>query len=175
MSKTILRKVPDEDMYYNFEDEVEIDTSKIVICGNRNYREVGDETLLSIISGDYYDDEVGYDYETMDMLKKYTNKTWHCDEMKGYSQGDWNLIYYVKDEVSQEELEEIENFYMGKVSEFTVVEDDDKDSIYHVYVPDSLVWKGKKSICKYLGLDETKTTVYEDDGYERVIKYKEIN
>ena len=66
MSKTILRKVPDEDMYYNFENEVEIDETKIVICGNRNYRTVGDSTLLDIISGDYYDDEVGYDYETMD-------------------------------------------------------------------------------------------------------------
>ena len=51
--KTILRKVPDEDMYYNFEDEVEIDTSKVVICGNRNYREVGDETLIDIIEGNF--------------------------------------------------------------------------------------------------------------------------
>ena len=57
MSKTILRKVPDEDMYYNFEDEVEIDTSKVVICGNRNYREFGDETLIDIIEGNYYDEE----------------------------------------------------------------------------------------------------------------------
>ena len=173
--KTILRKVPDEHMYYNFEDEVEIDTSKVVICGNRNYRKVGDKTLIDIIEGDYYDDEVGYDYEPLEMLNKYTNKIWVRDEMRGYSQGDWNLIYYVKDEVSKEELEEIENFYMGKVSEFTVVEDDDEDSIYHVYVPDDVVWEGKKSICDYLGLDTNTTTVYEDDGYERVYKYVEIN
>ena len=175
MSKTILRKVPDEEMYYNFEDEVEIDTSKIVICGNRNYREVGDETLLSIISGDYYDDEVGYDYEPMEMLKKYTGKEWDRDEMRGYSQGDWNLIYYMKDEVSQGYLEEIEDFYMGKVSEFTVVEDDDEESVYHVYIPDDIVWKGKDSICRYLDLQPETTKVFEDDGYERIIKYKEIN
>jgi hypothetical protein len=175
MSKTILRKVPDEDMYYNFEDEVEIDTSKVVICGNRNYREFGDETLIDIIEGNYYDDIDGYDYEVLDKLKKVTGKEWVRDEVIGYSQGDWNLIYYVKDEVSQEQLDEIENFYMGKVSEFTVVEEDDEESIYHVYVPDSIVWKGKKSICDYLGLDINTTTVYEDDGYERVIKYKEIN
>jgi hypothetical protein len=173
--KTILRKVPDEDMYYNFEDEVEIDTSKVVICGNRNYREFGDETLIDIIEGNYYDDIDGYDYNTFEKLRKYTGKEWTSSEMRGYSQGDWNLIYYVKDEVSQEQLDEIENFYMGKVSEFTVVEDDDEDSVYHVYVPDSIVWKGKKSICDYLGLDINTTTVYEDDGYERVIKYKEIN
>ena len=53
MSKAILRKVPDEDMYYNFEDEVEIDTSKVVICGNKNYREFGDETLIDIIEGNF--------------------------------------------------------------------------------------------------------------------------
>ena len=173
--KTILRKVPDEDMYYNFEDEVEIDTSKIVICGNRNYREVGDETLLSIISGDYYDDEVGYEYETMDMLKKYTNKTWHCDEMRGYSQGDWQDVYYVEGEVCKEYIEEIENFYMGKVSEFRATEDADPDSCYVVYVPDYIVWDGKDSICSYLDLQPETTTILKDDGYERVIKYKEIN
>ena len=173
MSKTILRKVPDEDVYYNFEDEVEIDKERVVICGNRNYREVGDETLIDIIEGNYYDDEDGYEYETLEKLKKYTGKEWVRDEMRGYSQGDWNLLYHTTD-VTKEKLEEIEDFYMGKVSEFTVVEDDDEESIYHVFVPDDVVWKGKKSICEYLGLDETTTTVYEDDGYERVIKYKEI-
>ena len=172
--KTILKKVPDEDVYYNFEDEVEIDETRIIICGNRNYRKVGDETLISIIEGDYYDDEVGYDYETLEMLNKYTNKIWTKDELRGYSQGDWNLIYYVKDEVSKEYIEEIENFYMGKVSEFTVTEDDDEDSVYHVYVPDSIVWKGKESICNYLGLQLKTTVIYVDDGYERVIKYKEL-
>ena len=175
MSKTILRKVPDEDVYYNFEDEVEIDETKIVICGNRNYREVGDPELLSIITGDYYDDETGYDYEVLEQLKKITGKEWIRGEMRGYSQGDWNLIYYVKDEVSECELEEIENFYMGKVSEFTVVEEGDEESIYHVYVPDSIVWKGKDSICRYLDLQPENTIIYVDDGYERVIKYKEIN
>ena len=173
MSKTILRKVPDEDVYYNFEDEVEIDETKILICGNRNYREVGDRELLSVISGDYYDDETGYDYEVLEQLKKLTGKNWIRGEMKGYSQGDWQLIYYT-DEVYQGFLDEIENFYMGKVSEFTVQEDDDEDSVYHVFIPDSIVWKGKKSICEYLDLQPETTTIYEDDGYERVIKYKEI-
>lgn len=173
--KTILRKVPDEDMYYDFEDEVEIDETKIIICGNRHYRDIGDKTLLSVISGDYYDDEVGYDYEKFEMLKKLTGKDWEQDLLRGYSQSDWNIIYYVKDEVSKEYIEEIENFYMGKVSEFTVVEDDDEDSVYHVYVPDDIVWKGKDSICSYLDLQPETTTIYEDDGYERIIKYKEIN
>lgn len=52
--ETILRKVSDEDMYYNFEDEVEIDTERIIIYGNHSFREFGDSVLLSIVSGDYY-------------------------------------------------------------------------------------------------------------------------
>ena len=94
--------------------------------------------------------------------------------MRGYSQGDWNELYYVKDETNEYELDEVENFYMGKVSEFTVTEEDDEDSIYHVYIPDDVVWKGKKSICEYLSLDETETTIFKDNGYERVYKYEEI-
>ena len=73
------------------------------------------------------------------------------------------------------EIETIENFYMGKVSEFEVEEDGDDDSTYHEFVPDDVVWEGKKSICDYLGLSVDSTTIYEDDGYEKVYKYKEIN
>ena len=173
MSKTILRKVPDEDVYYNYEDEIELDDTKIIIYGNSRYKGFGDEELISVISGDYYDDETGYDYDTFEQLKKITGKTWKLRTMKGYSQGDWNYLYYT-DDVYEGFLDEIENFYMGKVSEFTVQEEDDEESIYHVFVPDSIVWKGKNSICEYLGIDPTDTKVYTDDGYERVIRYKEI-
>lgn len=173
--KTILRKVPDEDMYYNFEDEVEVDETKIIICGNHNFRSFGDPTLIKVVNEDYYDDEVGYEYEKFEMLKKLTSKDWEVRTMRGYSQSDWNIIYYVKDETNEYELDEIENFYMGKVSEFTVEEENDPDSVYHVYVPDDIVWEGKDSICRYLDLQPETTTIYEDDGYERVYKYKEIN
>ena len=42
-------------------------------------------------------------------------------------------------------------------------------------VPDDTVWKGKKSICDYLGLNVDSTTIYKDDGYKKVYKYKEIS
>ena len=64
---------------------------------------------------------------------------------------------------------------MGKVSEFEVKEEGDDDSTYQSFVPDDVVWKGKKSICDYLGLSVDNTKIYEDDGYEKVYKYKEIN
>lgn len=171
--KTILKKVPDEQVYYNFEDQVELDYEKVCICGNRDYISYGDNNIIDIINGDYYDDETGYEYETLEQLKKFTGKNWKVKTIKGYSQGDWNELYYVEG-TDEYYLEEIENFYMGKVDEFTVVEDDDEDSIYHDFIPHDVVWKGKKSICEYLGLDPDTTSVYEDDGYERVYRYKEI-
>jgi hypothetical protein len=171
MNEIILRKVPDEDVYYDFEDYVELDEERFIICGNDDFRSIGDEKLISIVEGTYYDDEVGYDYETLEQLKKVTGKDWEETTLRGYSQSDWQTLYYVDEEVDKEEIETIEDFYMGKVSEFEVEEDGD---IYHEFVPDDVVWKGKKSICDYLGLEVETTTIYEDDGYEKVYKYKEI-
>ena len=172
MSKIVLRKVPDEDVYYNFEDEMDLDKTKFIICGNSHFRNIGDEKLISIVEGTYYDDEVGYDYETLEELKKVTGKVWEETTLRGYSQGDWNTLYYVDEEVDKEEIETIENYYMGKVSEFVVDEDGDE---YRVLIPDDIVWNGKKSICECLGLEVEDTTIYEDDGYEKVYRYKEIN
>ena len=172
MSQTILRKVPDEDVYYNFEDYIEVDKKRFIICGNDDFRSVGDKKLISIVEGTYYDDEVGYDYETLEELKKVTSKVWEETTLRGYSQGDYQTLYYVDEEVDKEEIEMIENFYMGKVSEFEVEEDGDT---YHEFVPDDVVWEGKKSICDYLGLSVDSTTIYVDDGYKKVYKYKEIN
>ena len=170
--KTILTKVPDENSYYNFEDLMDIDIERFIICGNDHFRNIGDEKLISIVEGTYYDDEVGYDYDTFEMLKKVTGKDWTETTLRGYIQGDWQTLYYIIDDSTIEELETIENLYMGKITEFKVDEGDGCE--YRVFVPDDIVWKGKKSICEYLGLNEEETIIYEDDGYEKVYKYKEI-
>lgn len=168
---TILRKVPDEDVNYSFEDYGDIDKSKIIICGNSHFLEIGDKRLLAIIKGDYYDGDTGYDYETLDELKKVTGKVWKETTLRGYYQSEWQTLYYVVGEVTSREIKTIESFYMGKVTEFEVEEDGDT---HYEYIPDDIVWKGKKSICDYFGLKEEETTIYEDDGYEKVYKYKEM-
>ena len=149
-----------------------MDKKRFIICGNDDFRSFGDKKLISIVEGTYYDKEVGYNYETLEELKKVTGKVWEETTLRGYSQGDYQTLYYVDEEVDKEEIEMIENFYMGKVSEFEVEEDGDT---YHEFVPDDVVWEGKKSICDYLGLSVDSTTIYEDDRYEKVYKYKEIN
>lgn len=166
---TTLKKIPDENVYYDFEDYIELDNTKFIICGNSHFTKIGDSKLISIVEGNYYDDDTEYDYETLEQLKKVTGKVWEETTLRGYSQSDWQTLYYAVDEVTPEEIEEIENFYMGKVTEFQVEEEG-----YREFVPDDVVWSGKKAICNYLGLKEEETTIYEDDGYEKVYKYKEI-
>lgn len=179
--KITLTKTPDEQVYYSFEDQVELDFEKVCICGNRDWMSYGDNNIIDIINGDYYDetldddgDTIGYNYETEEMLNRYTGKKWKVRTMRGYSQGDWNELYYVEG-TDEYYLEEIENFYMGKVDEFRVVEDDDEEESYVVFIPHDVVWKGKESICRYLDLQPENTTILEDDGYEKVYRYKEIN
>ncbi len=172
--KTILRKVPDEDVYYDFENEVEVNAESIIIYGNHNFREFGDFVLLAIVKGVYYDDDTGYEYDIFEELEKYTGKKWKKTTIKGYSQSDWQDVYYAEDEISKKYIEEIQNFYMSKVTEFRVTEDDDQD-YYIVYVPDDVVWAGKDAICRYLDLQPETTTILKDDGYEKVYRYVEID
>ena len=173
--KTILTKVPDENVYFDFEDfnsYVDFDKERFIICGNSHFRNIGDEKLISIVEGTYYDEEVGYDYETLEMLKKVTGKDWTETTLRGYSQSDWQTLYYVVDDSTIDELEMIETFYMGKVTEFKVKECDDWE--YREFVPDDIVWKGKKSICEYLGLKEEDTIIYVDYESKKVYDYKEL-
>ena len=169
-----LKQTSPENVLYDFEDEVDFSQyeDKMVIAGNRSFKEFGDSDLIKIVKGDYYDDDetlieneddscyedvIGYDYETAEELAKVSGKkNWVKDAFRGYSQSDWQTVWYVKDKVSQDELEYIEAFYMGKVDELH-----DEEGVCY-YVPDDITWKGKKAICDYLGLKVDETEVYDD-------------
>ena len=176
---TVLRQSNPRDVYYAFADQVGIDqevgSKTIIISGNRNFEEYGDEDLIKVLSNDYYDDDpklfenddgtcyedaIGYDYDKFEELKKLTGKEWEERTIRGYSQGDWQTVYYAKGEVSDERLDEIENFYMGKVTEFV-----DEENVGYL-VPDDVAWKGKKAICDYIGVDPSDATVYNEGGEE---------
>ena len=103
----------------------------------------------------------GQEMEEYKMMKEELEKVsgkknWVEGTFSGYSQSDWQKIWFVKDEVSQDELKYMEAFYMGKISEFR----DEDDCCY--YVPDDVVWKGKKAICDYLGFKVDETEIYDD-------------
>ena len=174
-----ITKVNDNDVYYNWEDQINLDdlgfSKDIVIFGDRKCVLFGDETLVNIIKGDYYDydtrevptedgfledEEIGYDYDRYEELEKVTGSKWQEGELKGYGQGDWCQIYYT-DKIDQATIKELETWIMGKVSEFKIVEEEDDE--YYAFVPHNVEWKGKKEICAYLGFDEKDCIVYEED------------
>lgn len=183
MFKTIVKKVPDEDVYYNWDDELDLTEVKndIVILGDRHYVVFGNDTPLDIVKGDFYDDDldengevIGYDYETLPELDKICGGDWEETELRGYSQGDYCKVYYNKEKVSQGLLKELDIYIMGKVDEYTVQESEDEDDRYCVFIPHDVCWDGKEAICNFLGLKPEETTVLEDDGFEKVYKYKEV-
>ena len=168
----ILRQVPADEIYYNFEDIVEINENWF-ITGNSDFVNTGDKLLIDIINNNYYDDDLGYDYDSFEMLEKLTGKKWTKKCIRGYCQSDWNYIYYAPDYISQEEITEIENFYFGLVSEY-YFEDEQNDEYYTCYIPHDIEWKGKKAICDYLGLVFEQVKVLITDGFKKVYNYKEV-
>ena len=75
-----LKQTSPENVWYNFEDEVDFSQyeDKMVIAGNRDFKEFGDDDLIKITKNEYYDDnetlienedgscyvdEIGYNYD----------------------------------------------------------------------------------------------------------------
>lgn len=172
--KITIKKTPDEEVYYDWNDQIDLieDVNDIVILGERHYVMFGENAPVSIIKGDYYDDDCGYDYNTIEELNKICGGDWEETTFNGYSQGDWCKCFYNKNKVSKDLLHELDIYVMGKVSEFTVQETE--DDTYCVLIPHEVCWKGKKSICEFLGINPDDATVLEDDGYTKVYKYKEV-
>lgn len=175
MGKIIFKQMVEVNYYRSFEEltgyDNECEGKEILICGNRSYRSFGDETLLSIVTGDY--DEVDYDYNPLEMLEKVTGKKWNKVDFTGYSQSDWQTCYYCED-VDVDYITFLEYMYMGKYNVFKIYDEEDEDDALWEEIPCFVVWKGKKAICDYAGYDPDLCTVLQDDGYVQVRKYKEL-
>lgn len=165
-----LKQVPPEQMGVYDDGELLLEglLEQVVITGNRDFKDYGDKKLIDIINGDYYDDDCAYDYETFEELQKVTGKRWERRTMHGYGQSDWQYLYFAVDETNGESLDAIEDFYMGKVTEFT-----DEDCCSY-YVPDDVVWKGKQAICDYLGLPVDETTILKPTNRHVVYDYEQL-
>lgn len=194
--KTILVQVPDEEVYVDFDEEVcfsERYVERAAIGGNPDFESFGDNTLLQIIKGNYYDDDpdprpeyagdsIGFDYDTLAELEKVTGKKWAVREMHGQGQSEWQNLYYVEDEVSPKELDYLESVYMCKVNEYKVYElnDDEEfdeyESYYcHALIPQDITWNDdKKAICAYLGIDPERTKLLKYVGYHKVADFEEV-
>lgn len=163
-----LYKVPAENVWYDFENEIELNYKYVAITGNHHFREYGDPTILSIINESYYDDETGYEYDVLSELKKITGYDWDVRTMNGYSQGDWQDLYYAVMDEYVPYFEDIDAYYMGKIDQYR----DEEGCTY--CVPHRCSWYGKSEICKYLGFPIEDTKIFEICDSHVVYDYKEV-
>ena len=99
--------------------------------------------------------------------------------IRGYSQGDWQYIMYPASEYNDDSVREIESFYFGNVAKVCFI-DEGGVEVYG-YITDDSLWSAerngelKKTLLSMFDIDpDTDCDIFEDDGYERVKKWKQI-
>lgn len=169
----VFNQIPDEDIYdqanYVFSNDGLYGkdyTDGLIIGGNRDYsyfiysREHKDEIKDLLYSG-YSSDEI------VQELNKITGKTYVADQISGYSQSDWNNIYYPTGEFSYDSIKEIEDAYFGKYTayddgnELVVVFDSDERPVKEIISDQTGIPVNQIKIRKFTGY--TRTPNYEDD------------
>ena len=169
----VFNQIPDEEIYdqadYVFSDDGLYGkdyTDGLIIGGNRDYsyfiysREHKDEIKDLLYSG-YSSDEI------VQELNKITGKTYVADQISGYSQSDWNNIYYPTGEFSNDFIREIEDAYFGKYTayddgnELVVVFDSDRRPVKEIISDQTGIPVNQIKIRKFTGY--TRTPNYEDD------------
>lgn len=159
----------DADDYFDDEYLFSNDGDGLVITGNRHFKNYGDKTLIDAIN-DTYDEK-----EALDALKEITGVEYDKDEMHGYSQGDWQNIYYPVG-TDQKILDEVENMYMGKYDVFT------SENGEFVRVPHDISWNGADAIKEYISDEfgyspdsivlkkKVSRKVYDDEDFDESLK-----
>lgn len=66
----------------------------------------------------------------LDILTIVTGKKWEMGEIKGCTQGDWNNIFYVKNEI---DIENIEARYFGLWTEWEITDDDGDVTVWQIF------------------------------------------
>lgn len=141
--------------------------SGLVICSNRDKVDMGDPGLIDLIE-QYHDVELA-----LAGLKKATGKAYKKRTIRGYTQGDWNTLFYPEG-TSEELLDTIEDMYMGNYNVY-FTEDETVEPNY-VYVLDHQLNKQtgvKDIIAQETGLPVDRIVVKQISGYSQDLVYEE--
>ena len=161
------------DDYYDYfvEDDINdiVENIGAVIDGGRNFKDFGDETLLKVVKGNYYDEDEGYDYDTLEELKKVSGGVDFSDyNIQGYSQGDWARVY-APEKTRDDDIQEIEDLFFGKYEVY------DNDEYGFIRVPHDITWKGTQDIKKYIaniiGVNAEDILIKKFKGWKKTPEY----
>ena len=126
-----------DDLTYSLTDR------KAAIGGNRHFETIGHKDVVAIVANASYG---ASDEEICEEIEEELGVPYDHTTIRGYSQGDWATVFYPKGTLTDKMLQEYEDMYFEKYTEFHNVTDD----VWGYYVPDSVVWKGKEAIRDYL-------------------------
>lgn len=169
----------------------------VEIYGNRNYirhtSATFDEVLECLEYGDFSDFEfTEYKAERLEELcNKYgtrgaddegiiaealsivTGQKWEYKKISGYSQSDWNYIYYRLDEWTEKALKYFEIEYFNTGNEWWI-EDEEGDDMGSVYTHEWNDDENKREIAEQIGVNPGEVTLYLFDGWIKTAKYREV-
>ena len=132
---------------------------------------------------DYYD-EYYVDQEKFrcEFLEAVTGKEWEHGTIHGCSQGEWENIYYVKDEFSKNTINTLESYYFNEGSEWIVYEleheiksvseldNEDGFSVYCTEWSDDGIREEIAGAC--YGEKPSDVILFAFDGYTQTPKYE---
>ena len=181
MSKVIFKQLDPEkadDLGWYFEDEglygQDLKNGIIIAgnsrCSNLYYVESFIEQELKEEFDIYYScnrDDIA------EFLSKKTGKEYVWTSISGCCQSDWNIIYYPKEEFTNEHIAEIEAFYFGMYDEYVKLEEEDDLYDYSVFIP-YYVRDKKQYIAEWTGYETKDITLREFKGYEKIPIYEEV-
>lgn len=115
--------------------------------------------------------EYSADSEILSELEKVTGKEYASRDINGYSQSEWNVLYYPVGEFTEEQLNEIEDAYFGKYDIYR--HRGDADVWVPVFHSDNR--PVKKIISEYTGYPESDIVVRRISGYTKTPNYVEAS
>ena len=136
MIKYIAKQVdPDfqgNDLFWRDTFEDNAYTENCFIYGNKKFKSINLETFnLSKNDFECYSRE-----DIIDEVNKKTGDVWDYYEIRGCCQGDWNVLFYKKDMLTQRDIDYIESCYFNTGMEFCVNEKGNLSDVYNIYIPE---------------------------------------
>ena len=117
-----------------------------------------------------------------EVLSIVTGKNWGYGMITGFSQSDWNYVYYATDEFSAKDIKAFEVMYFNTGTEWIIddqdfnPETDEPEDIdgYGFYATDWHEEGIRKEIAAHVGVAPEDVVMYALDGYRWDAQYREV-
>lgn len=139
----------------------------LCICGNRHYHEHMTDTFRKIWNR--FDEK-----QILRALHLCTGKKWDRTTIRGYSQGEWQDVYFPVGKYSPEDLRTLEIEYFNLGSEWEIIDENDPDESYCMYCYSDTPEAIRAEIANNEGVPPEAVTLYQFTGWSRTASHREV-